>query len=68
METQQYCNGLLLVPKTMSLHRNYLLSSVVTDIQDGNGLKHEKISQFFQVLKLCLEKNCKTLVLAYKRF
>ena len=45
METQQYCNGLLLVPKTMSLHRNYLLSSVVTDIQDGNGLKHEKISQ-----------------------
>ena len=33
-----------------------LLSSVVTGGEDGNGLKLEKISQFFQVLKLCLEK------------
>ena len=25
--------------------------------KDGNGLKVEKISQFFQVLMLCLKKN-----------
>ena len=31
---------------------NYLPLSVVTDGEDGSGLKLEKISQFFQVLKL----------------
>ena len=33
-----------------------LLLSAVTDSEDGNRLKLENISQFFQVLKLCLEK------------
>ena len=36
-----------------------MLWSVVTDGDDGNGLKLEKISQFFHVLKLCLEKLAK---------
>ena len=48
-------NDLALLPKTILLHGSYLLLSVVTDGEDGNGLKLEKISQFFQVLKLCLE-------------
>jgi len=29
------------------------LFSVATDGKDGNGLKLEKIGQFFQVLRLC---------------
>ena len=49
-------NGLVLLPKTTVLHLNYLLSSVVMDGEDGNGLKLEKAGQVFQVLKLCLEK------------
>ena len=58
-------NDLALLPKTILLHGSYLLSSVVTDGEDGNGLKLEKISQCFQVLKLCLEdkKNRKKVIM-----
>ena len=39
-----------------------LLSSAVTDGEDENGLKREKISEFFQVLKLYLVKIRKKLL------
>ena len=35
-------NGLVLLPKTMLLHRNYFLLSVATDGMDRNGLQIEK--------------------------
>ena len=50
METKN--NGVVLLPKTVLLHWNHLLSTVVVDGEDGIGLKLDNISQFFQVLKL----------------
>ena len=41
---------------TSSCHLNDILSSVAIDvIQDGMGQKLEKVGQFFQVLKFCIE-------------
>ena len=53
---QPKTNGLVFFAKDYITALNVLLSSVVTGDEDGNRLKLEKISQFFQVLKLCLEK------------
>ena len=44
---KQKNNGLVLLPKTILLHWNHLLTSVVMDGEDGSGLKIEKISQFY---------------------
>ena len=47
-ETQN--NGVVLLPKAISLHQNCLQSPVVMDGEDGNGLKLETSSQ--SVLKI----------------
>ena len=52
-------NGLVLLVKTILLHRNCFLFSVATDGKDGNGLKLENVCQFFQVVTMCVEKKPK---------
>ena len=49
-------NGLVFLPRTILLHWTFYCHLLLQGGEDGNGLKLEKISQFFQVLKLCLEK------------
>ena len=47
-------NGLVLLLKTILWQRNSFLSFDAADGKDGNGLKLEKLGQFFQVLMLCV--------------
>ena len=42
-----------------------IMLSAVTDGEDENGLKLEKISEFFQVLKLYLVKIRKKIIMVY---
>ena len=52
-------NGLVLLLKTLSRHRNCFLSSVAADGKDGDGLKLEKNWANFFKLMLCLHKSPK---------
>ena len=45
----------VLLPRTLSLHRNHLLLPITQHGKDGNGLKFEKTSQIFQILEPFLE-------------
>ena len=49
-------NGPVLSLKTFEGTETVSLSPVATNDIDGNGLKLEKIGQFFQVLMLCVPK------------
>ena len=49
-------NDLVLLFKTIWRYWNCFLLPVATDGMDGDGLKLEKIGQFFQVLMLCVPK------------
>ena len=58
METKNKLNdGLVLLPKIILQPWNCFLLSVAADGRDGNRLKLDKTSQFFQVLKLGHEKS-----------
>ena len=54
-------NGVVLLVKTILLHRNCFLFSVAADGEDGNGLKLENVCQFFQVVTMCVEKKAQKL-------
>ena len=49
-------NDLVLLLKAIWMYWNCFLLPVAMDGMDGNGLKLEKICQFFQVLMLCVPK------------
>ena len=48
-------NDSVWLPRTLSLRRNHLLPPITQHGKDGNGLKFEKTSQFFQILEPFLE-------------
>ena len=48
-------NDAVLLPRTLSLDQNHLLLPITKHGKDGNGLKFENTSQFFQILEPFLE-------------
>ena len=48
-------NDAVLLPRTLSVHQDHLLPPSTQHGKDGNGLKFEKTSQFFQILEPFLE-------------
>ena len=62
-ELNSKTNDLVLLLKTICRYWNCFLSSFATDGMDGNGLKLEKIGQFFQVLMLRVPRNVKKFIM-----